>query len=90
VTRTTTDRQAFNPLDARGGATWFARAVVLRETDPYRRCRPLRIIAPRDRQAEIGYGLARTYRGRATATEAAGLILPSASRRSAWSASSAC
>jgi len=67
--------EAFIRSTRSGGAVWFARAIVLRETDHVIGGVDLRIVAPRDRRAEIGYGLARAYWGQGYATEAAGLIL---------------
>jgi RimJ/RimL family protein N-acetyltransferase len=67
--------EAFIRSTRSGSATWFARAIVLRESDRVIGGVDLRIVAPRDRRAEIGYGLARAYWGHGYATEAAGLIL---------------
>jgi RimJ/RimL family protein N-acetyltransferase len=58
-----------------GGSTWFARAVALRADGVVIGGVDLRIVAPRDRRAEVGYGLARAYWGQGYATEAAGLLL---------------
>jgi RimJ/RimL family protein N-acetyltransferase len=58
-----------------GGTTWFARAIVLGATDAVIGGADLRVVSPRDRRAELGYGLARSHWGRGYATEAAGLLL---------------
>jgi len=58
-----------------GGTTWFARAIVLHDSGVLIGGADLRIVSPRDRRAEIGYGLARAYWGRGYATEAAGLLV---------------
>ena len=67
--------EAFIRSTHTGGATWVARAIVLRETGRVIGGADLRIVSPRDHRAEIGYGLARAYWGRGLATEAAGLLL---------------
>jgi ribosomal-protein-alanine N-acetyltransferase len=54
---------------------WYARAIVLRATGEVIGGADLRIVSPRDRRAEIGYGLARTYWGHGYASEAAGLLV---------------
>ena len=58
-----------------GGDTWFARAIVLRDTDAVIGGADLRVVSPPDRRAELGYGLARAYWGHGYATEAAGLLV---------------
>jgi RimJ/RimL family protein N-acetyltransferase len=58
-----------------GGTTWFARAIVLRAEDRVVGGADLRIVSPRDRRGEIGYGLARAWWGQGLATEAARLLL---------------
>ena len=58
-----------------GGDTWFARAIVLRETDAVIGGADLRVVSPPDRRAELGYGLARAYWGNGYATEAARLLV---------------
>jgi len=58
-----------------GGETWFARAIVLRETDAVIGGVDLRVVSPPDRRAELGYGLARAYWGHGYATEGAGLLV---------------
>jgi RimJ/RimL family protein N-acetyltransferase len=58
-----------------GGTTWFARAIVLRSEDQVIGGADLRVVSPRDRRGEIGYGLARAWWGHGYATEAAGLLL---------------
>jgi RimJ/RimL family protein N-acetyltransferase len=58
-----------------GGTTWFARAIVLRSEDRVIGGADLRIVSPRDRRGEIGYGLARAWWGQGYATEAARLLL---------------
>jgi len=58
-----------------GGDTWFARAIVLRETGAVIGGGDLRVVSPPDRRAELGYGLARAYWGHGYATEAAGLLV---------------
>jgi RimJ/RimL family protein N-acetyltransferase len=58
-----------------GGETWFARAIVLRATGAVIGGADLRVVSPRDRRAEIGYGLARAHWGQGYATEAAGLLI---------------
>jgi RimJ/RimL family protein N-acetyltransferase len=58
-----------------GGGRWFARAIVLRDGDAVIGGADLRIVSPRDRRAELGYGLARTHWGHGYAGEAAGLLL---------------
>src|SRR5581483_11560073 len=55
--------------------SWFPRAVVLRAADAVIGGVDLRIVSPRDRRAELGYGLARAYWGQGLASEAAGLLL---------------
>jgi len=67
--------EAFIRSTLTGGATWFARAVALRDGDRVIGGADLRIVAPRDRRAEIGYGLARAYWGQGYASEAAGVLL---------------
>jgi len=58
-----------------GGDTWFARAIVLRETDTVIGGADLRVVSPPDRRAELGYGLARAHWGRGYAAEAAQLLV---------------
>jgi len=58
-----------------GGDTWFARAIVLRETDAVIGGADLRVVSPPDRRAELGYGLARAYWSNGYATEAARLLV---------------
>jgi RimJ/RimL family protein N-acetyltransferase len=58
-----------------GGASWFARAIVRRADEAVIGGADLRIVAPRDRRAEIGYGLAREHWGQGYASEAAGLLI---------------
>ena len=58
-----------------GGTTWYARAVVLRASGAVIGGADLRIVSPRDRRADIGYGLARPFWGHGYATEAAGLLI---------------
>jgi RimJ/RimL family protein N-acetyltransferase len=58
-----------------GGTTWFARAIVLRSHDRVIGGADLRIVSPRDRRGEIGYGLAQAWWGHGYATEAAALLL---------------
>ena len=58
-----------------GGSSWIARAIVRRGDDLVIGGADLRVVSPRDRRAEIGYGLARAHWGRGYATEAAGLLL---------------
>ena len=58
-----------------GGETWFARAILLRETEAVIGGADLRVVSPPDRRAELGYGLARAYWGCGYATEAAGLLV---------------
>jgi [ribosomal protein S5]-alanine N-acetyltransferase len=58
-----------------GGATWVARAIVLCATDVVIGGADLRVVSPRDRRGELGYGLARAHWGHGYATEAAGLLL---------------
>jgi RimJ/RimL family protein N-acetyltransferase len=67
--------EAFIRSTQTGGSMWFARAIVLRETETVIGGADLRIVSPRDRRAELGYGLAHAYWGRGYATEAAGLLL---------------
>jgi RimJ/RimL family protein N-acetyltransferase len=67
--------EAFIRSTHTGGTTWYARAIVLRATDAVIGGADLRIVSPRDRRAELGYGLAQAYWGRGYATEAAGLLL---------------
>jgi len=67
--------EAFIRSTLAGGSTWIARAIVLCATDQVIGGADLRIVSPRDRRAEIGYGLARAYWGHGYATEAAGLLL---------------
>lgn len=57
------------------GASWIARAIVLRATDAVIGGADLRIVSQHDRRAEIGYGLARAVWGHGYASEAAGLIV---------------
>ena len=58
-----------------GGSIWIARAIVLRATGAVIGGADLRVVSPRDRRGEIGYGLARAHWGHGYATEAAGLLL---------------
>jgi RimJ/RimL family protein N-acetyltransferase len=67
--------EAFIRSTHAAGATWFARAIVLREAEKVIGGADLRVVSPRDRRAELGYGLAYPYWGRGYATEAAGLLL---------------
>ena len=67
--------EAFIRSTLAGGSTWIARAIVLRATDQVIGGADLRIVSPRDRRGEIGYGLARAHWGQGYATEAAGLLL---------------
>jgi len=54
---------------------WYARAIVLHATGQVIGGADLRVVSPRDRRAEIGYGLARAYWGHGYAAEAAGLLV---------------
>lgn len=67
--------EAFIRSTLAGGTTWYARAVVLRATDAVIGGTDLRIVSPRDRRAEIGYGLARPFWSQGYATEAASLMI---------------
>jgi [ribosomal protein S5]-alanine N-acetyltransferase len=67
--------EAFIRSTLAGGATWVARAIVLHATDAVIGGADLRVVSPRDRRGELGYGLARAYWGHGYATEAAGLLL---------------
>ncbi|HEY3191114.1 MAG TPA: GNAT family protein, partial [Solirubrobacteraceae bacterium] len=67
--------EAFIRSTHAAGATWVARAIVLRDEGRVIGGADLRIVSPRDRRAELGYGLARAYWGHGYATEAAGLLL---------------
>jgi [ribosomal protein S5]-alanine N-acetyltransferase len=67
--------EAFVRSTLAGGSVWFARAIVLRATEAVIGGADLRIVSPRDRRGEIGYGLARAHWGHGYATEAAGLLL---------------
>src|SRR5262249_39376521 len=50
------------------GNTWYARAIVRRDTEEVIGGADLRVVSPRDRRAEIGYGLARAHWGRGYAS----------------------
>lgn len=67
--------EAFIRSTLAGGASWFARAIVLGAEDRLIGGADLRIVSPRDRRAEIGYGLARAHWGHGYATEAAALLI---------------
>jgi RimJ/RimL family protein N-acetyltransferase len=67
--------EAFIRSTHAGGNLWFARAVVARAADLVVGGADLRIVSPRDRRGEIGYGLARAYWGQGYATEAAALLV---------------
>jgi RimJ/RimL family protein N-acetyltransferase len=67
--------EAFIRSTLAGGSIWIARAIVLRATDTVIGGADLRVVSPRDRRGEIGYGLARAHWGHGYATEAAGLLL---------------
>jgi RimJ/RimL family protein N-acetyltransferase len=67
--------EAFIRSTLNGGSTWYARAIVLRAGERVIGGADLRIVSPRDRRAELGYGLARAYWGQSYATEAAGLLI---------------
>jgi RimJ/RimL family protein N-acetyltransferase len=67
--------EAFIRSTHAGGATWYARAIVLRASGAVIGGADLRVVSPRDRRAELGYGLASAYWGQGYATEAAGLLL---------------
>jgi RimJ/RimL family protein N-acetyltransferase len=67
--------EAFIRSTLAGGSAWFARAIVLRATAAVIGGADLRVVSPRDRRGEIGYGLARAHWGHGYATEAAGLLL---------------
>lgn len=66
---------AFIRSTREGGGTWFARAIVLRASDEVIGGADLRVVSPRDRRGELGYGLARGHWGRGYAAEASGLLL---------------
>jgi RimJ/RimL family protein N-acetyltransferase len=66
---------AFIRSTANGGDTWFARAIVLRETDAVIGGADLRVVSPPDRRAELGYGLGRAHWGQGYAAEAANLLV---------------
>jgi RimJ/RimL family protein N-acetyltransferase len=66
---------AFIRSTANGGDTWFALAIVLRETGVVIGGADLRVVSPPDRRGELGYGLGRAYWGQGYATEAALLLL---------------
>jgi len=67
--------EAFIRSTLAGGSTWIARAIVFRTADAVIGGADLRVVSPRDRRGEIGYGLARAHWGHGYATEAAGLLL---------------
>jgi RimJ/RimL family protein N-acetyltransferase len=67
--------EAFIRSTHAGGSTWIARAIVLRASDAVIGGADLRVVSPRDRRGEIGYGLARAHWGHGYASEAAGLLL---------------
>jgi RimJ/RimL family protein N-acetyltransferase len=58
-----------------GPPTWYAYAVSDRETGALVGGADLRVVSPRDRRGEVGYGLARPYWGRGYAAEAAALLV---------------
>ena len=57
------------------GGTWIARAIALRDGGTVIGGANLRIDSPRDKRAEMGYGLARAYWGHGYATEAGQLLI---------------
>jgi RimJ/RimL family protein N-acetyltransferase len=57
------------------GGHWIARAIALRETGAVIGGADLRIVSPRDKRAEMGYGLARAHWGHGYATEAGRLLV---------------
>ena len=57
------------------GGTWIARAITLRDGSTVIGGADLRIVSPRDKRAEMGYGLARAYWGQGYATEAGRLLI---------------
>jgi len=57
------------------GGTWIARAITLRDGGTVIGGADLRIVSPRDKRAEMGYGLARAHWGHGYATEAGQLLV---------------
>ena len=57
------------------GGNWIARAIALRETGAVIGGADLRIVSPRDKRAEMGYGLARAHWGHGYAAEAGALLI---------------
>ena len=57
------------------GGNWIARAITLRDGGTVIGGADLRIVSPRDKRAEMGYGLARVYWGHGYAAEAGALLI---------------
>jgi RimJ/RimL family protein N-acetyltransferase len=70
-----TTAAAFIRSTLNAGGTWIARAITLRESGVVIGGADLRVVSPRDRRAEMGYGLARAYWGHGYATEAGQLLI---------------
>jgi ribosomal-protein-alanine N-acetyltransferase len=58
-----------------GPPAWYAYAVTDRESGTLVGGADLRIVSPRDRRGEVGYGLARPHWGKGYAADAAGLLV---------------